>query len=38
MCRMAQIDAGPWLDLGKFVRVSVFICYATGGRCEDWDP
>jgi hypothetical protein len=38
MCHMAQIDAGPWLDLGKFARMSVFICHATGGRCEDWDP
>jgi hypothetical protein len=35
---MAQIDAGPWLDLGKYARMSVFICHATGGRCEDWDP
>lgn len=38
MCHMAQIDAGPWLDLGPFVRMSLFICHATGGRCEDWDP
>jgi len=35
---MAQIDAGPWLDLGPFERMSLFICHATGGRCEDWDP
>lgn len=34
---MAQLDAGPWLDLGNFKRVSLFICHATGGRCEDWD-
>lgn len=38
MCHMAQIDAGPWVDLQGFARVSVFICHATGGRCEDWDP
>ncbi len=38
MCHMAQIDAGPWLDLGSWVRMTVFICHATGGRCEDWDP
>ena len=38
MCHMAQINAGPWLDIGPFRRVSVFICHATGGHCEDWDP
>ncbi len=38
MCHMAQLDAGPWLDLQGHARVSVFICHATGGRCEDWDP
>lgn len=38
MCHMAQIDAGPWLDLGHFHRLTAFICHATGGRCEDWDP
>ncbi|MFK7927581.1 MAG: hypothetical protein AB8H79_05305 [Myxococcota bacterium] len=38
MCHMAQIDAGPWLDLGPFQRLTLFICHATGGRCEDWDP
>jgi len=38
MCHMAQIDAGPWVNLGEFERMSVFICHATGGRCEDWDP
>lgn len=38
MCHMAQIEAGPWLDLGGFERMSLFICHATGGRCEDWDP
>ena len=38
MCHMAQIDAGPWLDLGGWARMSLFICHATGGRCEDWDP
>jgi hypothetical protein len=38
MCHMAQIEAGPWLDLQGFARMSVFICHATGGRCEDWDP
>lgn len=38
MCHMAQIDAGPWLDLNGYQRMSVFICHATGGRCEDWDP
>lgn len=38
MCHMAQIDAGPWIDLQGFARLSVFICHATGGRCEDWDP
>jgi len=35
---MAQMDAGPWLDLGMYKRFTVFICHATGGRCEDWDP
>ena len=35
---MAQVDAGPWLDLQGFARMSLFICHATGGRCEDWDP
>ncbi|MEZ4318627.1 MAG: hypothetical protein R3F61_14025 [Myxococcota bacterium] len=38
MCHMAQIEAGPWLDLGPHTRMTVFICHATGGRCEDWDP
>jgi hypothetical protein len=38
MCHMAQIDAGPWVDLHGFARMSVFICHAQGGRCEDWDP
>ncbi|HHO52510.1 MAG TPA: hypothetical protein ENK18_16990 [Deltaproteobacteria bacterium] len=38
MCHMAQIDAGGWLDLHGFARMSLFICHATGGRCEDWDP
>ncbi len=38
MCHMAQIDAGPALDLGGWARMSLFICHATGGRCEDWDP
>src|SRR5690606_14604312 len=38
MCHMAQIDAGPWVDLRGWARMSVFICHATGGRCEDWDP
>lgn len=38
MCHMAQIDAGPWIDLRGWARMSVFICHATGGRCEDWDP
>ncbi len=38
MCHMAQFDAGPWLDLGPWARLTVFICHATGGRCEDWDP
>jgi hypothetical protein len=38
MCHMAQIDAGPWLDLNGWARMSLFICHATGGRCEDWDP
>jgi hypothetical protein len=38
MCHMAQIDAGAWLDLRSWARLSVFICHATGGRCEDWDP
>lgn len=37
MCHMMQIDAGPHIDLGGFARMSVFICHATGGRCEDWD-
>ena len=38
MCHMAQIDAGSWIDLGGFQRMTLFICHATGGRCEDWDP
>lgn len=38
MCHMAQLDAGAWLDLQGFERMSLFICHATGGRCEDWDP
>lgn len=38
MCHMAQLDAGPWLDLGAWARMTLFICHATGGRCEDWDP
>lgn len=38
MCHMAQIDEGPWVDPGGFARMSVFICNAQGGRCEDWDP
>ena len=38
MCHMAQIDTGPWLDIQGFARMSLFICHATGGRCEDWDP
>jgi hypothetical protein len=38
MCHLAQINAGFWLDLGLFKRMSVFICHATGGHCEDWDP
>lgn len=38
MCHMAQLDAGPWLDLDDYARMSLFICHATGGRCEDWDP
>ena len=37
MCHMAQIDAGAWLDLGPWARMTLFICHATGGRCEDWD-
>lgn len=38
MCHMAQLEAGPWLDLQGYARMSLFICHATGGRCEDWDP
>lgn len=38
MCAMGQVDAGPWIDLQGFERMSLFICHATGGRCEDWDP
>ncbi len=38
MCHMAQLDASPWVDLNGFARMSLFICHATGGRCEDWDP
>lgn len=37
MCHMMQLDSGPWLDLNGYQRMSVFICHATGGRCEDWD-
>ena len=35
---MMQVDAGPYVNLGNYERMSVFICHATGGRCEDWDP
>ncbi len=38
MCHMAQIEAGYWAKLEGFARMSLFICHATGGRCEDWDP
>jgi hypothetical protein len=38
MCHMAQLDGGPWLDLHGHSRMTIFICHATGGRCEDWDP
>jgi len=38
MCHMGQVDAGPWSDLGGWGRATLFICHATGGRCEDWDP
>lgn len=38
MCHMGQFDAGPMLDLQGWARMSLFICHATGGRCEDWDP
>ncbi len=38
MCHMMQLDAGDYLNLGGYARMSVFICHATGGRCEDWDP
>jgi hypothetical protein len=38
MCHLAQIDAGSWLDLGFYKRLTVFICHATGGRCRDWEP
>ena len=38
MCHMGQLNAGEWLDLGPYRRMSLFICHATGGRCEDWDP
>ena len=37
MCHMGQFDAGAALDLQGFARMSMFICHATGGRCEDWD-
>ncbi len=37
MCHMGQVEAGEWLDIGPYVRMSMFICHATGGRCEDWD-
>ena len=38
MCHVGQLDAGAWLDLGAFRRMTLFICHATGGRCEDWHP
>lgn len=38
MCHMGQFRAGPALPLGSFEAMSLFICHATGGRCEDWDP
>ena len=37
MCHMGQIDSGPWIDLGGYKRLTLFICHATGGRCEDWE-
>jgi hypothetical protein len=38
MCHMAQLNAGPALNLGPWQRLTIFICHATGGRCEDWEP
>jgi hypothetical protein len=38
MCHVVQLDAGAWLDLGFYKRLTVFICHATGGRCRDWEP
>ncbi len=38
MCHMMQLNAGPHTRLDNFARLTVFICHATGGRCEDWDP
>ena len=32
MCHMAQFDAGPWLNLQGYERMTLFICHATGGR------
>ncbi len=33
MCHLAQLEAGAWLQLGHFARMSVFSCQATGQRC-----
>jgi hypothetical protein len=33
MTHLAQMDTGPWLSLDGVVRLTVFCCQATGGRC-----
>lgn len=38
MCHMGQFDASQHLELNGYRRMSLFICHATGGRCEDWKP
>lgn len=38
MCHLGQFNAVDGLDLGPYRRMSLFICHATGGSCEDWEP
>ena len=38
MCHVGQFNAGAGLQLGSYRRISLFMCHATGGACEDWDP
>ena len=38
MCHVGQFNAGGVVDLGPYQRMTLFMCHATGGACEDWDP